>query len=304
MRTVILLVAIAGSATAPGNSETRRQFDQGSTAYDLGDFGEAIDHFKAAYRQSPESVFLFNIAQCYRQLKDIEHAEYFYRSYLRKAGPDAPSRADAERWLRELEREEAAQPLRPAAVIQRSTGGDGPCGGAPAMFGFEGTTSGAEIVRTAFTAFKSLSPDRTRPFCGGGALRVDATFDLNGARNDYGLLPNQGGQLLIKLPRRVDLTNKTVTLHLYADAAAGASFGALVFAVNKGRWVGGKFFSSLTAGKWWTITGTFQASNRLYDGGSSPVNEVEAIALQVSPLGAAAQRTWSGRFYIDDVDWR
>jgi tetratricopeptide (TPR) repeat protein len=299
MKTVILLVALAaGSAPGPRTAETKHQFDRGSSAYDLGDFQEAIEHFKAAYKQTPEPVFLFNIAQCYRQLKDVEHAQYFYRSYLRKAPPDAPNRADAERWIKELDRSGPPTPLRPAAAVQ---GSDGACTG---MFGFEGTTNGAEVVSGDLTGFKSLSPDRTRPFCGGGALKVDAAFDLAGVRNKSGVLPNQGGQLLIKLPKPANLSQKTVTLHLYADIAPSASFGAVVFAVNRGKWVNGRFFQPLTAGKWWTITATFQASNRLYEGGSSPVDEVEAIALQVSAVGAAAQRTFSGHFYVDEVDWR
>jgi hypothetical protein len=173
----------------------------------------------------------------------------------------------------------------------------------PAQFGFEGTLQGAELHNDAFTGFKSLAPDGSRPLCGSGGLRVDASFDLSGTRNKYGLLPNQAGQVLIKLAKPTDLTGKTLTFHIYADAAPNASFGAVVFAINKGTWVGGKFVKALTVGKWWTITATFAAENHLYEGGSSRVDEVDAIAFQVSAMGEAAQRTWSGRFYVDEVGW-
>jgi tetratricopeptide (TPR) repeat protein len=303
---LFLVVAIAGAASAAGNAATKRHFDQGSNAYDVGDYKEAIDHFKAAYKQTPEAIFLFNIGQCYRHLNDPEHAQFFYRSYLRKAPADAPNRADAERWLKELDTSGGAKPPAPApAPTPASTVQAGAAAGkaCAALYGFEGTLQGAELNNDLFTGFKSLAPDRSRPLCGGGALRVDASFDLNGTRNKMGLLPNQAGQVIIKLAKPANLTNKTLTFHVYADAAPNASFGALVFAVNKGKWVGGKFFQSLTAGKWWTITATFQEENHLYEGGSSRVDEVDEIALQVSALGATAQRTWSGRFFVDEVGW-
>jgi hypothetical protein len=66
----------------------------------------------------------------------------------------------------------------------------------------------------------------------------------------------------------------------------------------------GQFFQPLGAGKWWTITATFKDVNRLYAGGTSPVDEVEAIALQITALGSAAQRTWSGHFYLDGLGWQ
>jgi hypothetical protein len=110
---------------------------------------------------------------------------------------------------------------------------------------------------------------------------------------------------MVKLKGPLNLTNRTVTIHVYADApAAGTTFGVSQFAINKGTWVDGKFFQPLVPGKWWTITATFKDVNRLYGGGTSPVDDVEAIALQVTALGSAAQRTWSGRIYLDGLGWQ
>jgi tetratricopeptide (TPR) repeat protein len=309
---VVLVAAVAGAGRAAGTAEARRHYAKGAAAYDVGDFKEAIDHFKAAYKVTPEAVFLFNIAQSYRQLKDREQAKFFYRSYLRNAPSDAANRADAERWLAELDQAGgAAAPAPPPARTPPAPSPpaqprmSAPCAGVPVALDFEDSPEGAEIVTTNLTAFRALAIDHSRAFCGKGSLRVDASFDLSGVRNQHGTLPNQAGQLQMMLKDHVDLTNRTVTIHVYADTAStGATFGVSLFAVNKGTWVDGKFFQPLAPGKWWTITATFKEANRLYSGGTSPADDVDAIALQVTALGSAAQRTWSGRIYLDGLGWQ
>jgi tetratricopeptide (TPR) repeat protein len=172
---VLVLAALAGPAGAAATAETKRHYAKGAAAYDVGDFKEAIDHFKAAYKLTPEAVFLFNIAQSYRQLKDREQARFFYRSYLRNAAPEAVNRADAERWLAELDKggeavkavsAPAPGPTQPVPAPPRSPPAAAPCAGAPVAFDFEDSADGAELVTTDLTAFRTLAADRSRSFCG------------------------------------------------------------------------------------------------------------------------------------------
>jgi hypothetical protein len=53
----------------------------------MGAYDVALERFKAAFLELPDPAFLFNIAQCQRQLKQYDAAERSYRSYLREASP-------------------------------------------------------------------------------------------------------------------------------------------------------------------------------------------------------------------------
>src|SRR5437667_6957916 len=101
-------VALALFAAAPvraedkGAAAARSLYMQGTAAYNIGEFAEAVEKFKAAYKLRPEPAFLYNIAQSYRHLKEHSQALFSYRSYLRSA-PNAPNRAEAELHIKELE---------------------------------------------------------------------------------------------------------------------------------------------------------------------------------------------------------
>jgi tetratricopeptide (TPR) repeat protein len=60
----------------------RAKFAEGNLAYDLGEFQKALDAYSESYRLMPLPGFLFNIAQCHRQLGRPERAGFFYRRYL------------------------------------------------------------------------------------------------------------------------------------------------------------------------------------------------------------------------------
>jgi tetratricopeptide (TPR) repeat protein len=68
--------------------QARARFAEGNVAYDVGDFGKALKSFTEAYRLKPLPGFLFNIAQCHRQLGQYSRAAFFYRRYLALA-PEA-----------------------------------------------------------------------------------------------------------------------------------------------------------------------------------------------------------------------
>ncbi|HUS65295.1 MAG TPA: tetratricopeptide repeat protein, partial [Kofleriaceae bacterium] len=54
----------------------------------LGNFREAIDLYKRAYRASPAPKHLRDIADCYREAGDCENGLFFYKRYLALAGDD------------------------------------------------------------------------------------------------------------------------------------------------------------------------------------------------------------------------
>ncbi|AKJ00232.1 Hypothetical protein AA314_01858 [Archangium gephyra] len=74
--------AANAEAGAQVESQARAKFSEGNIAYDLGEFQKALDAYSEAYRLMPLPGFLFNIAQCHRQMGRPERAGFFYRRYL------------------------------------------------------------------------------------------------------------------------------------------------------------------------------------------------------------------------------
>ncbi len=85
---VLLAVAppVAHAANSGGETDAevlaRAKFAEGNLSYDLAEFQKALDAYSEAYRLVPLPGFLFNIAQCHRQLGRPERAGFFYRRYL------------------------------------------------------------------------------------------------------------------------------------------------------------------------------------------------------------------------------
>lgn len=82
-------------------AKAKALYEQGLSAYNLGNFDEAIKVFSEAYALSAAPGLLFNIAQSHRLKKDYERATYFYQTYLRLK-PDASNRPDVEARLAEM----------------------------------------------------------------------------------------------------------------------------------------------------------------------------------------------------------
>lgn len=66
----------------------QEHYNAGLRAYNVGEFDQAINEWKAAYQYLGAPDFLFNIAQAYRQKREYAEAIFFYNSYLR-GKPDA-----------------------------------------------------------------------------------------------------------------------------------------------------------------------------------------------------------------------
>lgn len=94
--------ALARGADAPVSEEAREQarakFAEGTLSYDLGEFETALKAFSEAYRLAPLPGFLFNVAQCHRQLGNASRAAFFYRRYL-ALSPEEPANAGTVREL-------------------------------------------------------------------------------------------------------------------------------------------------------------------------------------------------------------
>src|SRR3954469_10759713 len=69
-------------AAANPDKEARALFQRAEMSFNLGKFPEALNDYQAAYQAKPLSGFLFNIAQCYRNMGNYERARFFYRRYL------------------------------------------------------------------------------------------------------------------------------------------------------------------------------------------------------------------------------
>jgi tetratricopeptide (TPR) repeat protein len=96
------------AAAAKEKGEAKLHYDQGNLHFNLDEWPQAIEEFKAAYRAFPDPTFLYNIAQCHRKLGNPTDASSFYKNYLRER-PDAPNRAEVEKRIEEMQAQIAAQ---------------------------------------------------------------------------------------------------------------------------------------------------------------------------------------------------
>jgi len=96
------LVLCCSTAYAEDRERARQAFTEGRQHFDLGEYKEALASFKEAYRDFEDPTFLFNIAQCHRQLGDKEQAVRMYRTFLNKR-PDAPNAEEVRRTIATLQ---------------------------------------------------------------------------------------------------------------------------------------------------------------------------------------------------------
>lgn len=117
---IALLLFAATSAHADDRAKARAAFRLGSQHYSLGEYKDALAAFKEAYRNYEDPSFLFNIAQCHRQLDERAEAIREYRMYLVQA-PDAVNRDEVRQLIARLEHElseERASKAAPPPGVQ------------------------------------------------------------------------------------------------------------------------------------------------------------------------------------------
>ena len=102
---------------ADDRAHARAAFRAGSQHYNLGEFQQALDSFKEAYRNYEDPSFLYNIAQCERQLGHKREAVREYRAYLNNS-ENADNRESVRQIITQLERDIAAEDQRAAAAAK------------------------------------------------------------------------------------------------------------------------------------------------------------------------------------------
>jgi len=91
----VLFVLAGATATARAQSDeeakkkARTLYEQAEKAYNLGKFDDAVDGYTKAYEAWPRPLFLFNIAQAYRQAGNCKSAVFFYKRFLAVSDNDA-----------------------------------------------------------------------------------------------------------------------------------------------------------------------------------------------------------------------
>jgi tetratricopeptide (TPR) repeat protein len=109
--------------SAPANADVakaRAHYERGQALYQLGEYHQALDEFKAAHVEKTDPAFLYNIAQCYRLLDQPGEALVFYKRYLSLA-PVSALRPEVERRIAELEAGLRARQPSPPPPASRAT---------------------------------------------------------------------------------------------------------------------------------------------------------------------------------------
>jgi tetratricopeptide (TPR) repeat protein len=119
----VFLISTARVARCEDKEAAKLAFAEARRFYALNEFDHALDSFKRAYLAYEDPTFLFNIAQCHRQLGNKADAVKFFRSYLRDA-PNAPNREEVLATLTTLGDELRAEKTTAAAAPAVATSVD------------------------------------------------------------------------------------------------------------------------------------------------------------------------------------
>jgi tetratricopeptide (TPR) repeat protein len=105
----MLLGVTSAAAYAADDDQVRatRHYETGTRLYEIGEYRKALAEFRAAYVAKPDPSFVYNSAQCHRQLGERREALILYQRYLSLA-PKSAHRPQVEKHIRELEAADAA----------------------------------------------------------------------------------------------------------------------------------------------------------------------------------------------------
>jgi tetratricopeptide (TPR) repeat protein len=120
MMATTLAATAAHAATGNADKEAKMLFQRAEKSFNLGKFPEALADYQAAYEAKPLPAFLFNIAQCYRNMGNYERARFFYRRYL-TLEPRSSNRRLVEDLIGEMTRLMEKQPAAPAATAETTS---------------------------------------------------------------------------------------------------------------------------------------------------------------------------------------
>jgi tetratricopeptide (TPR) repeat protein len=114
---------VDGAPARSVDAEVERQATRGQRLLDRGQTQEAIAAFRRAYELRADARFLYDIAECYRQLDLADQAIHFYQRYLSVA-PDAPDRDEVEEKIVVLEKHRPALAKAPPAGLTPNLAND------------------------------------------------------------------------------------------------------------------------------------------------------------------------------------
>jgi hypothetical protein len=95
--------ASGAELTDEAKAQAREKFNAGNAAYEQGNYREALKAFEAAYQLAPLPGFLFNVAQCHRQLEDFTRAASAYRRFLALSEKEPPNAAMVKGLIAEMD---------------------------------------------------------------------------------------------------------------------------------------------------------------------------------------------------------
>jgi tetratricopeptide (TPR) repeat protein len=99
---VAVAIAFIPNVHAEDKEKAREAYRAATQHYDFGEYQQALDGFKEAYKNYEDPAFLYNIAQCHRALGYKQEAITFYKSYLRNSA-DAPNRDEVQKTIADLQ---------------------------------------------------------------------------------------------------------------------------------------------------------------------------------------------------------
>jgi tetratricopeptide (TPR) repeat protein len=115
--------ALAAESRDARAAEARAEVAKANLHYKLGRFEEALAAYTRAYELFDAPALLFNIAQCYKNLRNHERAIFFFQGYLREE-TDPKRRALAEDLLAksraELQRQRNEPPPQPPLPLPQA----------------------------------------------------------------------------------------------------------------------------------------------------------------------------------------
>ena len=191
---VILGIVCSSAVVARADdvTEAKRHFAQGTKAYELGAYDEAISEYAIAYRLKDDAAILFNLGQANRLAGHSNEALRLYRMYLLKV-PNSPARAEVESRIAETQRQiDAQKSTREAAPTPLPTPPPPPQLKEP-----------APIVSTALPTVDEQPPrPRSRALLISGGVVAGVGVAGLAAGIAFGVLANQAGNDLTKAAQR------------------------------------------------------------------------------------------------------
>jgi tetratricopeptide (TPR) repeat protein len=103
-----LFLSLALTLGQSDEAKAKALYKEGEAAYNLSQFEAALAKYSDAYKLKTLPGFLFNIAQCHKQLQQYERAAFFYGRFIDTSPPKAPNVELAKSLLEEMKQRDVA----------------------------------------------------------------------------------------------------------------------------------------------------------------------------------------------------